>query len=213
MRLSVPNLLFCLLAAVFCLPASGQQQQSSYGFLSLSGRASRQHAIISWETIQELTITRFHVQQSRNGISFETVGSLEASHDTTRDHYTYSFTDRNAALQGQQLYYRLAIAIDNGRTLYSKVFMLRFDDSGEAQLNIQPNVVRNSLPLLLEGTEEGSAELHIVDLQGRVLQRRTLQLVKGTSSQSIDVSGLRAGPYIAVVCAPGLRLQQRFFHQ
>ena len=212
MRLSVPNLLLCLLAALFCLPASAQQQ-SSYGFLSLSGRASRQNAIISWETIQELTITRFYVQQSRNGISFETIGTLEASHDTTQDHYTYSFTDRNAGLQGQQLYYRLAIAIDNGRTLYSKVFMLRFDDGGDARLSIQPNVVRNSLPLLVEGTDEGSAELHIVDLQGRVLQRRTLQLVKGTSSQSIDVSGLRAGPYIAVVCAPGLRLQQRFFHQ
>ncbi|RYY64823.1 MAG: T9SS type A sorting domain-containing protein [Chitinophagaceae bacterium] len=213
MRLSVPTLLFCLLAAACCLPAGAQQQQSSYGFLSLNGRASRQNAVISWETIQELSITRFNIQQSRNGIDFETVGSLEASHDTAQDRYQYSFTDRNAGLHGRVVYYRLAIAINNGRMLYSKTFLLRFDESGEAQLSIQPNVVRSSLPLMVEGTEDGEAELHILDLQGRVMQRRTIQLVKGSSSQSIDISGLRSGSYIAVVCAPGLRLQQRFFHQ
>lgn len=211
MRLSV-SVLLCGLLALSTLHSQAQQQSSSYGFLNVSGRANKQNALISWETIQELTITRFRVQQSRTGIDFSTVGSVEALHDSTLNHQ-YSFTDHNVGLAGQVVYYRLAMDIDNGRTVYSKTFLLRFDESGEARLSIFPNVVAGTLPLLLEGTDEGSAELAIVDPQGRVLQRQTLALVKGSSSQTVNISGLRPGNYIAVVSTPGLRLQQRFFHQ
>src|SRR5689334_5088206 len=140
MRLTVPAL-FLLLLTAFGLSAGAQVQQSACGFLNLNGRSTRSGAVISWETIQELSITQFNVQRSRNGIDFETIGSADASHDTTLDRHQYQFTDLNAASRGRMLYYRLQIAINNGRMLYSKTFVIRFDDNTEAQLTIVPNLV------------------------------------------------------------------------
>ncbi|RYY41742.1 MAG: T9SS type A sorting domain-containing protein [Chitinophagaceae bacterium] len=211
MRRTVPALLVLFFCA--CSFAASAQSQSAYGFLQLNGRSTRQNAVISWQTIQELTITQFNIQQSSNGMDFETVGTRSAVYDTTEDRHQYQFTDVNAGTRGKLMYYRLEIAVNNGRMLYSKTLLVRFDESGEAQLSIVPNIVRSMLPLSIESKEETGAQLHIIDLQGRVLQTRELQLVKGMSTQSIDVSSLRSGSYIAVVSAPGLRLQQRFFHQ
>ncbi|GAB4092960.1 hypothetical protein [Flaviaesturariibacter terrae] len=211
MRLSLRTFLFCLLA--FISARATAQQQSAYGFLTLNGQTTQQSAVISWETIQELTITRFSVQQSRNGFEFETVGSIDANHDTTQDRHSYRFTDPNAGFRGKLLYYRLEIAVNNGRSLYSKTVLVRFAESGEAQLTIQPNVLRSSLPLVVESGSDAAAELTIVDFQGRVVRRQALQLVKGILTQTVDISGLQPGSFVAIVSAPGLKLQQRFFHQ
>ncbi|RYY86814.1 MAG: T9SS type A sorting domain-containing protein [Chitinophagaceae bacterium] len=209
MRRTVP----ALLTLIICACTFAASAQSAYGFLQLNGRASRQHAVISWETIQELTITQFNIQQSSNGIDFETVGTRMATYDTTEDHHEYQFTDLNAASRRKLSYYRLEIAVNNGRMLYSKTLIVRFDETGEAQLSIVPNIVRSSLPLHIESTTDAGGEISIIDLSGRVLQTRQVQLVKGSISENIDISRLRPGSYVAVVSAPGVRLQQRFFRQ
>jgi hypothetical protein len=212
MRLSVPTLLLCLVAFI-ALPASAQQQQSSYGFLSFSGRSSVQNAEINWETIQELTITHFNVQYSTNGIDFTTAGRVDARYDTAMARNQYHFTDFNAARRGKLLYYRLQIAINNGRMLYSPLSVLRFSDGQSSQLALSTNVVRGTLSLFLENTTDAGAQLSIIDAQGRMLQTQKIQLVKGMFQQDVDVSGLPQGHFVVVVMAQGIRLQQRFFHQ
>jgi hypothetical protein len=202
-----------LVLATSCLSASAQTQQSAYGFLSLSGNNEKSHAVLTWETIQELTLTHFNVQQSTNGYDFVTVGTMNASHDTSVTRHQYRFVDANAAGRSKRLYYRLEIGVNNGRKLYSKTFMVRFDDAAEDELNIHPNVVRSVLPLALQTRFEGSVRLQILDPQGRVLRAETIQVQSGSTFRSIDVSGLPQGQYVALVTGDGLRLQQRFFHQ
>jgi hypothetical protein len=210
MRLSV-LFLFCLLANAFS--TSAQTQQSAYGFLSLNARNEKQHAVINWETIQELTTTHFNIQQSINGYDFTTIGSIEAIHDTSVSAHQYSFMDPNAANRSKLVYYRLEIGINNGRALYSKSFLVRFDDAAEERLSFSPNVVSSILPMSLETRYQGMAHLQIIDPQGRILYTENLQLQSGSLYRSIDVSRLPQGQYVAVVFADGLRLQQRFFHQ
>jgi hypothetical protein len=211
MRLAFP-IFFMLLCASICLPAAAQTQ-SSYGFLSLSGRNEKSQAVISWETIQELTITHFNIQQSNNGLEFVTIGTINASHDTSVTRHQYRFVHANASGRSKVLYYRLEIGVNNGRTLYSKTFLVRFDEATQDQLNFYPNVVRSTLPLSLETRQEGTVRLQIVDPMGRIQYAETLQVEAGSTFRSIDISRLPQGQYIALVLGDGLRLQQRFFRQ
>ncbi|GAA4317382.1 hypothetical protein [Flaviaesturariibacter amylovorans] len=195
------------------LPAAAQTQQSAYGFLTLGARTHKLHAIVSWETIQELTITEFRLQQSSDGQHFRTVGQLPASHDTTKLRHSYSITLPNAGAGVSVLYYRLEIGVNNGRTLYSKTFPLRFTEAVEPALVIQPNVVSGTLPLRIESDYEGAAQLQVFDPAGGVAYTEGITLSKGLQLRSADAARLRPGLYVAVITAPGLRLQQRFFRR
>ncbi|TCJ18773.1 T9SS type A sorting domain-containing protein [Flaviaesturariibacter flavus] len=211
MRLNALFFTLCLL--VLGSSAFAQTQQSSYGFLSLSGRDEKNNAVITWETIQELTITDFNIQQSTDGHRFETIGTISANYDTLAIRHQYRFVDAQAAADGKLVYYRLQININNGRTLYSKILMVRFDEELEEKLSFYPNTVSTSLPLALATRYEGGARLQIVDAYGRIQQSEALQVTPGNTFRSIDVSRLPRGQYFAVVLGDGLRLQQRFFRQ
>ncbi|RYY99727.1 MAG: hypothetical protein EOO11_03980 [Chitinophagaceae bacterium] len=212
MRPSVP-FLAVLLFFGSVLSAAAQTQQSAYGFLTLGARNYKLNAIISWETVQELTITEFRLQQSADGHSFQTVGLVPASHDSTQLRHRYGITLPNAGAGVAVLYYRLEIVVNNGRILYSKTFPLRFNSEAEPSLSIQPNVVAASLPLRIETDYEGAAQLQLLDPAGQVLHTEAISLSKGVQFRSSDVGYLRPGLYVAVISAPGLRLQQRFFRR
>ncbi|RYZ20874.1 MAG: T9SS type A sorting domain-containing protein [Chitinophagaceae bacterium] len=211
MRLNALFLFF--LTLVLGGNALAQTQQSSYGFLSLSGHDEKHNAVISWETIQELTITDFNIQQSTDGQRFTTIGTVSAKYDTTASSHQYRFVDPRAAADGKMVYYRLQININNGRALYSRTLRIRFDEQAEEKLSFYPNSVSSTLPLSLDTRYQGTARLQIVDATGRVQHSELLQVMPGNTFRSIDVSRLPQGHYVAVVLGQDLRLQQRFFRQ
>lgn len=70
--------------------------------------------------------------------------------------------------------------------------------ASEPTLSVYPNPANNDFTLSLTGFEK-SAEIMIMDLQGRVLYHTLKDIENSTLIQNIDVSGLTTGTYLVVV--------------
>lgn len=76
----------------------------------------------------------------------------------------------------------------------------------EASILAYPNPVREQLNLNIELQESGRYFLSIFDLNGKELQRKTIQLQSGKNQESLNVSNLAAGNY-AVRLSDGERVK------
>lgn len=66
----------------------------------------------------------------------------------------------------------------------------------ESAFLIYPNPVTNEFQLSYESIKASTLNIEIIDLQGRVLQRQTINSQFGTNQNRISVSQLKKGSYI-----------------
>jgi len=138
-------------------------------------------AIINWTTKSEINTSYFNIQQSTNGLNFNTIGKISASGAGN-----YSFVDMN--LSGlSKLYYRLEIVDKDGSIQYSKIQMLTKQLKDES-ISIFPNPT--SSYIYLKGNP--LQLINIFDAQGRSVFKKQLN---GSANQTINISGLNPGNY------------------
>lgn len=135
-----------------------------------------ENAQLSWETASELNSDRYQVERSLNSRDFETIGEVPAAgmSDTP---LSYRFTDAGvAALNQEQLYYRLRqIDLDGGFD-FSDLVELQLE-SDVLKLVLSPNPTTGPLKVGWEGlTQHSSGELQIVDIQGRTVFEHVVQI-------------------------------------
>jgi hypothetical protein len=138
-------------------------------------------AIINWTSKSEINTSYFNIQQSTNGLNFNTIGKIYASGAGN-----YSFVDIN--LSGlSKLYYRLEIVDKDGSIQYSKIQMLVKQLKDES-ISIFPNPTSSFIfikgnPLQL---------INIFDAQGRMVLKKELN---GSTNKTINIIGLTPGNY------------------
>ncbi|HMU73718.1 MAG TPA: T9SS type A sorting domain-containing protein, partial [Ferruginibacter sp.] len=103
-------------------------------------------------------------------------------------------------------HYRLKITDADGRVSYSPVVSLINADKGLDIQPITPNPVTGSrFNVRISSAKALVFELHITDIQGRVVHRQRLNLVAGFNENTVDVSRLPAGTYQVYGLANGER--------
>jgi len=142
---------------------------------------------LNWQTSNEVNTQSFMVERSENGKSFKSIGTVSANNISGLN--SYSFEDANAATGDN--YYRLKQVDLDGKFSFSAVEVV------SVLLNhgfsVQPNPVVSSLTLTHSEVKE-KATLLIFNLQGQKVL--TLDIKKGSTVSSVDVSGLNAGSYL-----------------
>ena len=136
---------------------------------------------VSWETANEINVSHFNVQRSIDGITFETIGKVNAKGAST-----YNFNDPLTTHDSRftTLYYRLEIVDKNGALSYSEVKELSFINSS---LSIYPNPTKDYITI-----NGGSVkEVRISDVSGRLL-------ITGKKN-SVDIRGLVSGVYYVAI--------------
>ncbi|HNP00959.1 MAG TPA: T9SS type A sorting domain-containing protein, partial [Ferruginibacter sp.] len=103
-------------------------------------------------------------------------------------------------------HYRLKITDADGRVSYSPVVSLINADKGLDIQPIAPNPVTGSrFNVRISSAKALVLELHITDIQGRVVHRQRLNLVAGFNENTVDISRLPAGTYQVYGLANGER--------
>jgi hypothetical protein len=80
-------------------------------------------------------------------------------------------------------------------------------------VNIYPNPVADALYIDYLLAESGTVEISVLDLQGRVIEKKSQDLQEGMQHQAYDTQNLAAGTYLIMVSNDGQRSVKRFMVQ
>ena len=84
------------------------------------------------------------------------------------------------------LYYRLKQVDFSGNYTYTQTVSVRNSKTGSASITVYPNPFNSTFSLSIIAKEEGTAEMSIVDVQGKQITSKTMNCTKGLNSYHIE---------------------------
>jgi hypothetical protein len=174
----------------------------SVKMLSFTGNYKNNVTQLNWKTENEINFDRFEVERSMDGSSFVMMGSEKAKGSANGGDGDYSYADNLSAIPGNVFYYRLIIMDIDGNFSYSKIILVKRDQTISDAISIVPNPVYKGAPVSLLYTSErgGRADIRVIDMTGKVLITQTAIIREGTNTISVEgLSKLMPGSYIMQV--------------
>ncbi len=158
---------------------------------SFTGTTDNKFNYLNWVTASEQNTQSFEVQRSKDGVSFERIGTVTAA-GTSNTPKSYNFTDRTP-LVGQN-YYRIRMIENTGNDAYSNVVVLEV--SGQPSgYTVYPNPAADQITLELEADKTELVEVQIIDVLGRVVVEKNFSVVNGKNQLQLDLKKLVTGNY------------------
>jgi hypothetical protein len=152
----------------------------------------------------------FEIQHSSNGRSFTTIQQFTA----TKERCRLPFDVKDESYLKAKNYYRIKMTDAEGVVTYSFVVMINNNGSGVEIVNLAPTVTSGNTVLYVSSTVKEKIELLVTSIDGKVMQRRSLQLVEGTNQLLIDASAFPAGMYqVRGITSNGITSTMRFVKQ
>ncbi|MEM7105473.1 MAG: T9SS type A sorting domain-containing protein [Bacteroidota bacterium] len=171
--------------------------------LSFTGEIVECLPKLYWVTENEVNVSHFNVERSRNGSDWEIVTAIEAI-GGIGEPTTYSFQDDIGA---SKLYYRLKSVDLDGSFEYSPVIALESDCEIHGGLfDIYPNPVSDELTFVFDSHREGTIKFLVFDDLGRKVIETDRSLVEGFNKYEIDTRRLANGVYFIQPFINNLRL-------
>lgn len=169
---------------------------TSLPIVLLSFDAARNGSVnnLKWSTSQEQNSSRFIVERSSNGRSFEEIGVVAAS-GYSNETRNYRFTDPSP-VKGVN-YYRLRMIDMDNTFKYSEVKNVR--NMGAAEIAFSPNPVIGQIRLSIDADKAERANIRITDISGKQVYSGSFNVVNGTNVNMIDTDKLAAGTYFLQV--------------
>lgn len=146
---------------------------------------------LDWATASEENSSHFDVQRSRDGLTFETIGSV-ASKGFSSIKVNYTFTDEEA-LVGTS-YYRLKQVDLDATYEYSKLLSVK--RNGPSAISVFPTVTQEALNLELPFSPSETV-LQVYDKIGRVVSEKIIPA--HIVNYKLNVSRLLNGHYFLVL--------------
>jgi hypothetical protein len=176
-------------------------------------RTAQQTHLVSWSNLTEEDILNYEVQRSADGISFNTIGTVNATHNNN-SRADYSFTDP-VPFNGHN-FYRIRAVENSGKTLTSAIVKINsFGSSDVTGLSVYPVPVQgNQITLQATGLPAGAYQAMITDLSGRVVSRSSIQHPGGMLAQTLELpSVMSPGIYYLQVTGQQQKVITRFVVQ
>jgi len=143
---------------------------------------------LTWETSVEINNDYFEVQNSHNGVDFETVGVIDGQGNTNEvSNYEFEHDFTFAGLN----YYRLKQVDFNGAFEYSDIELVNFSKTTFSEFQVYPNPVSVGTILNVSSNSDRSFYVTVYTNDGKVVLNEYLQ-----GSNQIDVSKFSAGSYL-----------------
>ncbi len=162
--------------------------------LSFNGYHTNEGNYLHWSTASEENSKSFSIERSFNGNSFESIGIVEAA-GNSNNLINYEFLDKNPG--GTLNYYRLKQVDFDGEFTYSSVIAIRSEQLlvNSIALN-SSNPATGELNLSVVSATEGQGFFQIVDITGKKVYQKSMQLNSGINSIMLYPQFLAAGTYI-----------------
>lgn len=141
---------------------------------------------ISWKAAQEVSIDKYTVEKSVDGIHFTPVADVKAK-NVSGATYAYTYSSNNES----RLYFKLQITDKNGKTDYGSIEQVSLS-CRQVHIAMTPNPVKN---VLLVSNLSGTSYIQVYNASGQqVITVRT-----SSSNQPIDIAAMSDGIYIVRV--------------
>ncbi len=145
---------------------------------------------LTWQTASEKNSAYFEVQKSSDGVSFTTIGKVDAAGNSSENKY-YSLTDFIPA-KGIN-YYRLNQVDIDGAAVLSKPISINFDLGADNKIAIYPNPAVNEVHFT--GLKTG-ATVSLFNLEGKMV------LSQSISNNTLQIpASVKSGMYLMSVKA------------
>ena len=153
------------------------------------GATAKQATIdLAWTTATEEEQGIFWVEKTKDGQTWELVGTLESK---GYDGHAYSLTDA-FPYRGIN-YYRLRHVDSDGSAHHGKIINVTFDGRTTAQVRIAPNPTSSTLNIRTEGFTEEFSLLQLFDNQGRMVLKMNIQ---SNMEYTLSLNDLPKGLYL-----------------
>jgi hypothetical protein len=162
--------------------------------ISFTAKAQNDAAQLQWTVDNQEKVANYVVERSTNNADFTTIGKV-AVKGNANSAITYNFTDLNAGKLASTIYYRIKIADEDGSLKYTNVANVSFGDYTNTFVSVYPNPVSDKAFLLINASNDETAQLRIVDNTGRTVSQRSITLTKGRNNFELNVSELPTGLY------------------
>lgn len=159
----------------------------------LNGTKSNGNHLLNWKaTCVSVPSVTIELQRSTDGRNYSGIYSIFAT--ATRCQQPFDYTDNQPA-KGIN-YYRLKITDADGKVTYSSIVSLINAVKGIDVMNIAPNpIVNSAFNLKVSAAAKTKMEIVITDMQGRILQQQSVNLLAGFNNIPMNVRNLAAGTY------------------
>ncbi len=150
-------------------------------------------AIIHWETASEQNSSHFELQRSRDGQNWEIIHNVIAAGNTNSTS-NYSYYDMNSG-NGINYYRLVQVDFDGQNETYGPVSSQC--ESKENSITVYPNPSDNDFVVVLNSlSDSNAANIELIDLNGRVVISRSMQITTGQNSVHFKNTQLDPGSYI-----------------
>jgi hypothetical protein len=156
--------------------------------IDFSARNNNSNVLLLWKTSNEQNTSRFEIERSADGITFDKIGEVVANNTTAYNNYTY--TDASAGSDVK--YYRLKMIDIDGRSTYSPVLRIGAA-ANKSVVSLYPNPASDYVTVSLPQNQAGIISLF--NNEGK----QVLQKATASNTELIRVNELPAGIYIIQV--------------
>ncbi|KAA5534894.1 T9SS type A sorting domain-containing protein [Taibaiella lutea] len=153
---------------------------------NISGINAGSRNRIDWKTFEENVTAQFNIERSKDGKSFEQMGTVKA----TGKAGAYNFWD-DAPFTGNNFYRLVSIDKNDGRYI-SNTIKLQVSTGETFKIQCYPNPAKDKVELNIIGTIGNNAHVQLVDISGKVI--KTWNEISNAST--LDISEISQGFYM-----------------
>jgi hypothetical protein len=150
-------------------------------YLQLKADYAGFNAVLQWKVITA-DPKRFFIERSLNGENFVAVASIQSTGSLL-----YDFVDEDALKGASTLHYRIRQVNQNNESLYSNIVKIsRKEDRNPFILSAAPNPFKGVPSVSLVSATDGVAFLEVLDITGKKLVARKINIQQGLNHLAID---------------------------
>lgn len=157
--------------------------------LSFDGEILEDKNRLTWKTANETNNEGFHLEKSKNGLDFESIGFVESKESIEAE---YLFDDLDPWLGSN--YYKLKQIDKDGTSTDSHIIHLQRRINFDFDVLINP--FRENLKIQVNTGSEIDALIAVYDINGQLLIEKDAEYNAGTHVSDINLSALLPGNYI-----------------
>lgn len=132
--------------------------------ISFNGKAHNDDALLSWSTASEKDNAGFYVQRAVDGINYNNIGFVKGYGNSSVKH-NYQYTDANALLGNNKVYYRLQQVDHNFNSSYSSAIIVQ-KNSVNSSLTVYPNPFDNEVTIQMAEAVTGNVIVSMTNSLG-----------------------------------------------
>lgn len=169
------------------------------GLLAFRGTENNQKVTLNWDIRKDAAFSAITVEKSSNAKDFHPISEFWLTESIAQNGFRYSDNETI----GQGAYYRLKLVAQNGQIQYSNILAFR-NTAANSGLRVYPTLVKDQTTVTVTAAQANAAQLALVELNGRVVISKAIQLNEGTGTYNLDgLDRLNAGTYAVIVKQQG----------